>query len=482
MSKKKKGGLENLILVIVDCLFFIGKVCWFGVQSRHFRSFESWLVLLNVAMLFTCAVVGSTNYLEMVFNFAFMGDMPFYFKGFFRISPMGQCYTLWGLIFVGFLFNWGFDDFRRKNIFQRAIRRAGLKTALGETPQIKAIIPTGEYRSKVVVESYGVGLDKFEKQKASLTAGFRQKVESIVSHEDKGQIVIHLCERDLPKMVGFYELYRHVKAPDSFIVGQGRHGPIVQSIRSLPHLLVSGATGGGKSVFFRSTILSLLKSSPHIQVYLLDLKRGVEVKEFSSLPNVKTAKHEQEATHILGLLVQEMHRRYKLLEKNGHKYIDPKRDKLDLIVVGIDEAAVLFRKKSNAEANGYMSELARLARAAGIHLVPATQKPVKDAIDTEILDNLSGRMTFRMVSSAASNVAMGGNLARKLPPVKGRAMWTNGSEHKEVQAPYVDDELVKNEIEEINQEFVSGIRKNFQPLLKTSVERSLSKAREDDIQ
>ena len=157
-------------------------------------------------------------------------------------------------------------------------------------------------------------------------------------------------------------------------------------------------------------MLSLLKNSPHIQMYLLDLKRGVEVKEFAALPNVMITADEAEATNILEALVDEMHRRYEFLEQSGHKSIEPARDKLDLIVVGIDEAAVLLGKGANETARKCMGELARLARAAGIHLIHATQKPVKEAISTEILDNLAGRMTFKMISLAASNVAMGGKL------------------------------------------------------------------------
>ena len=135
----------------------------------------------------------------------------------------------------------------------------------------------------------------------------------------------------------------------------------------------------------------------------MDLKRGVEVKEFSSLPNVKIAKDKRQATQILKALVEEMNHRYRILEEKGDKSITPKRDKLD---------------------------------------------------------NLPARMTFRMISSAASNVAMGGNLARKLPSIKGRAMWTHGSEYKEVQAPYVNDESVKEELELINQEFANGTRRS----------------------
>ena len=156
------------------------------------------------------------------------------------------------------------------------------------------------------------------------------------------------------------------------------------------------------------------------------MKRGVEVKEFAALPNVRTAKNENEAKNILKLLVAEMHRRYEILEKSGHKSIDTVRDKLDLLVVGIDEAAALFGKSANTTARKCMGELARLARAAGIHLIPSTQKPVKEAISTEILDNLSERMTFRMISAAASSAALGRNAAQNLPAIEGRAVWSNG--------------------------------------------------------
>ena len=383
-------------------------------------------------------------------------------------------FTMVGVFVVLAVFIYGSKDFRRHVVFQKAIERAGLKTATGEKPRVKAVVPIGVHRLKVIVETCGVGINKFQAQKDSLTAGFRQKVEDIVHGKDMGKVEIVLCERDLPSMISFPELYGHIKEPYSFIVGQSINGAIVQKIQSLPHLLISGATGGGKSVFFRSTMLSLLKSSPHIQLYLLDLKRGVEVKEFAALPNVRTATDETEATNILEALVAEMHRRYEILESSGHKSIDPKRDKLDLIVVGIDEAAALLGKSTNETARNCMSELARLARAAGIHLIPSTQKPVKEAISTEILDNLAGRMTFRMISSAASNVALGGNYAQKLPAIKGRAMWCNGSERRQVQAPYVDDELIETELEVINQEFKDGIRQNFNSLLEVGDDDKIS--------
>ena len=107
----------------------------------------------------------------------------------------------------------------------------------------------------------------------------------------------------------------------------------------------------------------------------------------------------------------------------------------------------------------------------------ATQKPVKDAIDTGTLDNLPGRMTFRMISSAASNVAMGGNAAKKLPAIKGRAMWMNGHEHKEVQAPYISDHDMAKELQLIQSDFDCSKRENFRPMLKIEEKTVVSQER-----
>ena len=112
---------------------------------------------------------------------------------------------------------------------------------------------------------------------------------------------------------------------------------MAQPIRALPHLLIAGTSGNGKSMFFNQALISLTKTSPHIQLYLLDLKLGLEVRAYSDLPNVRIAKDSDEAVNLLQVVVNEMMERFKYLEKNGYKIIDPVRDSKDLIVVGVDE-------------------------------------------------------------------------------------------------------------------------------------------------
>ena len=367
MSKSNNNEmLENIVLMLCKSLYALAQVCYFGWRRIDFKDLNTltFFMLINGIPLL---ILFGTHHHSQAIHF---------------VLP------LTGALAVITLFACGLKPFSRHVLFQKAIVRAGLKTAMGEIPKIKAIVPIGEHRLKVIVDTVGVGINKFRTQQDSLTAGFRTKVEDIAYGKDMGKVELILCTRDLPSMVSFHELYPRIKEPCSFIVGQSIKGTVVQQIQSLPHLLISGATGGGKSVFFRATMLSLLKSSPHIQLYLLDMKRGVEVKEFADLPNVKTAKNEIEAKNTLEALVNEMNRRYETLERNGHKSIDPKRDKLDMIVVGIDEAAVLFNKGGNASAGECMGKLARLARASCIHLVVATQKPVKEAISQEFKDGV----------------------------------------------------------------------------------------------
>ncbi len=239
-------------------------------------------------------------------------------------------------------------------------------------------------------------------------------------------------------------------------------------------MLIAGSTGGGKSVFFCQVFVCLLKHSRHIQVYLIDLKRGVEVKEFGQLPNVRIAKDETEAVQLLQALRDEMQKRFVFMEKNGLKKIDPNLHKKDLIVVGIDEASVLFGKTSIssakkelvAKARDLTDEIAKLARAAGIHLVIATQKSIKESLDTKTLENLTGRMIFKMSTHAGSNTALGNVKAYSLPDIKGRGIWAGGNKYIEIQAPFLSETELDDECKEIAESLKEHGTGNHQPMIE----------------
>ncbi len=465
-TKAKTDPLDKLLDVMGKMVTTLGHICFFGLRRVNLKDFVLWLKFGTAVSCLMILTLGPENHLNQTLRFLDFDGTNSVISLVLKIPAGIQFGLLIVITLVLSLVVLGLSAFMEHGKLQKALNKVGLKSALGKEPEIKRITKTGDLRKKITVETHGIGLGLFEAKRDSLQAAFRMRVESIESANDLGQVEIYLCAKELPKMVQYADLYTHVKDPYSIIVGQSSKGPVIQSLLSLPHMLISGATGGGKSVFFRSSMLSLLKSSPHIQLYLLDMKRGVEVKEFSELPNVKTAKNKTEAISMLDTLLKEMHRRYDILENAGEKLVDPVRDNLDIIVIGIDEAAVLFSKSSDVEgAREKISELARLGRAAGFHIIPATQKPIKDAIDTDTLDQMNGRMTFRMLSSAASTAATGGGAAKKLPAIKGRAIWSHGADEIEVQTPFINDKFLKAELEVIKTEFKQGKRQNFGELL-----------------
>jgi S-DNA-T family DNA segregation ATPase FtsK/SpoIIIE len=208
-------------------------------------------------------------------------------------------------------------------------------------------------------------------------------------------------------------------------------------------------------------------------MYLLDLKGGVEMKEFAQLPNVSVAKSEKDAVNILRRVKLEMERRFEYMEKKGYKKIEPERDKMDLIVIGVDEASVLYTKPSSrngaaeliAEARDLTESLAKLARAAGIHLVLATQKVTKETVPTSIQENIGGRMCFRMNTLQGSLTILGNKLAFELPDHPGRAIWSAGNQYVELQAPLLSEEETLRELEVIKFDYEQGKKKNYNAML-----------------
>jgi DNA segregation ATPase FtsK/SpoIIIE-like protein len=357
---------------------------------------------------------------------------------------------------------------------QKCLDTIGLSNAVGGTPKVIREIVVDENRSKVHIIAKGIGTNRFETNKNDLESALERIIETINILPDRRTVEIIVCKKALRKDISYYEAVTALKNPYNFLIGESANGILTADIRELPHLLIAGSTGGGKSAFFRQVFVSLLKFSPNLQVYLIDLKRGIEVKEFAQLPNVRIAKDETEAVKLLEALRDEMHRRFVFMEQNGIKKIDPKLHKRDLIVVGIDEASVLYGKtsinktKSNqvAKARELTDEIAKLARAAGIHLIIATQKSVKDSIDTKTLENLTGRMIFRMSTHTGSNTALGNSKAFKLPDIKGRGIWGGGNKYIEIQTPFLSEVEFDEECKEIAEKMKEQGIENYQPMIE----------------
>lgn len=356
----------------------------------------------------------------------------------------------------------------------RALRHLGLKSSTGAEPKVIGVHDLSHTKTKIVVQSVGIDIASFQSKKGTLESSLDKIVQEIRQSPTSKRIVeIIASSKELPKMLRFDSVSEKLSRPYSFLVGEASSGLVTGDLRELHHMMIAGSTGGGKSVFFKQALIGLLKSSDHVQLYLIDLKRGVEMKLFDPLPNVHIAKEVAEALDCLRKVVAEMDRRFIYLEKKGFTEIDCQRDKLDRIVVGVDEASVLFtversaqfNKKEAHEARELTDKLTKLGRAAGIHVILATQKVTKETIDTRVQTNVHAKICFRVNTIASSMTVLGNKKAAELPEIKGRGIWSVGSNDIEVQVPFLSQAEANDEIAHLAQKFSGKKSLNFQELL-----------------
>jgi S-DNA-T family DNA segregation ATPase FtsK/SpoIIIE len=190
--------------------------------------------------------------------------------------------------------------------------------------------------------------------------------------------------------------------------------PIIADLRDMPHMLIAGATGAGKSVAMNSFLISLLyQNSPEdLKMILIDPKR-VELREYNGIPHLLTPviTDPEKAAIALRWCVSEMNRRYQTCAEKGKRNItdynsDPAiEDKMSTIVVVIDELADLMMA-AGKEVEASICRIAQMARAVGMHLVIATQRPSVDVITGLIKANIPARVAFAVSSSVDSRTIL----------------------------------------------------------------------------
>ena len=233
-------------------------------------------------------------------------------------------------------------------------------------------------------------------------------------------------------------------------------------INKTPHLLVAGSTGSGKSVCINSMLVSILmRTKPdEVQLVLVDPKK-VELSMYNGVPHLKTpvVTDPKKANIVLKKIVVEMEHRYDLFEESGTKniagynaYIDKKNKtkssfeqikKLPYIVVIIDELADLMLVAAK-EVEESIMRITQMARAAGIHLIVATQRPSTDVITGVVKANIPSRISFAVSSSIDSRTILDMTGAEKLLG-KGDMLFLPQGENTpiRVQGTFVSDEEIK---------------------------------------
>jgi len=228
--------------------------------------------------------------------------------------------------------------------------------------------------------------------------------------------------------------------------------PIVGDLFSMPHLLIAGTTGSGKSVCINTIILSLLyKYTPEkCNLILIDPKM-LELSAYEGIPHLlcPVITEAKKATAALGWAVKEMESRYKLMTSVGVKNIDGYNSKhkkhMPYIVVIVDEMSDLMLI-AGKEIENYIQRLSQMARAAGIHIIMATQRPSVDVITGTIKANFPTRISFQVSSKIDSRTILGEQGAEQLLGKGDMLFMSSANRIIRIHGPYVSE----SEIEKIN--------------------------------
>jgi len=251
------------------------------------------------------------------------------------------------------------------------------------------------------------------------------------------------------------QAFKNSNSPLTIALGKDISGnPVITDLRRLPHLLIAGSTGSGKSIFLHSVILSLIyKSTPQeVKFLMIDPKR-IELSVYEGIPYLlhPVVLDPKTATKALRWLVDEMERRYAIFEEVGARnlesYNENFEEKLPYIVLIIDELADLMLI-SLKEVETLLTRLAQMARAAGIHLLVATQRPSVDVITGTIKVNFPARISFQVTSKVDSRTILDTHGAERLLGAGDMLFMPPGSSHLErIHAPFISEKEIKNIVE-----------------------------------
>ena len=412
----------------------------------------------------------------VLFAYYLLFDLDIKFAQFFRsdlyleVNNYKMFLTLFaassGLIFFGF--EKAFARMKLTERLQKAFDYCDLKSG-GLYPSFIKDEPVDEYVRQMKLFVPGIPLQRFKDKKIELEAHFNVTIVKIFEEEnDKTRININYSMRNLPTSV-------ILENPESYVdgdipIGIGYGTQIKINLKDMGHMLVAGQTGGGKSNFLKTVTSILCLNNSDADVYFLDFKEGIEMmalknKLGSIQNNFHTKDGPEKSIEFLSGLGEVLTTRLNEIKKSGainfDEYlkkqvatipqINPKNrseaqnkvEKLKRLFIVIDEVAEVYvkshasSKELKTKAREAINKIARQGRAAGVHLIVATQKPDSQSFDQTVKTNMPAILCFPMPSQVASITVLGTKRAFDLDPeIKGRAIYKFGPSLHEVQTYY----------------------------------------------
>lgn len=338
----------------------------------------------------------------------------------------------------------------------------------------------------------GVSIKKIPSYELDIKKSLAAKTVNIQAPIPGSEYVGIELENDTFTNVSLRELiesnnFQNCTDPLPIAIGKDISGEIiVKSLTKMVHMLIAGQTGSGKSVFIHSIILSLIyKYSPDdLRLMLIDPKR-VEFNRYNGLPHLVTPEvvlGTEKAVNALKWCVSEMDRRFNLMEKAGYNNISTYNNseivksgqlpRFPYIVIVLDEfAEVIMANKKDTEA--CIQRITQLARACGMHLILATQRPSVDVISGVIKNNVPSRVAFSLASAFDSKTIIGTTGAENLLGQGDMLFAPSGtSVISRLQAAYCSDDEIKKVIDYVK----DNNQSNYDDSVALSINSPLSKS------
>ena len=306
----------------------------------------------------------------------------------------------------------------------------------------------------------GIKINKITSLADDLALGLKAASVRIVAPiPGKSAVGIEVANREKEivylKEILASEAFKKARSKLTLALGKDISGrPVVTDLAKMPHLLIAGATGTGKSVCLHAMLLSLLyKATPEeVRLLLIDPKR-IELSVYENIPHLlyPVVLEPKTATQALKWAVAEMERRYQLLEearaRNLDSYNAEAEEKLPYLVIVVDELADLM-VVSSKEVETSLTRLAQMARASGIHLLLATQRPSVDVLTGIIKANFPARISFQVSSRTDSRTILDTGGAERLLGAGDMLFLPPGtSKLKRIHGAYVSEREVKRVVE-----------------------------------
>jgi len=471
---------ERIAEDLFNGIYHLIKIFYAGI-GEFFRFIQTKYFEFIFVTVPTCTLLTFTQWdLKLIFNFfpnrfgkgivqlVWGGSNPTHFLHLFTTEFAILCFIL------------GLKVIRNKNKWNTFFETISLKNGIGGYPTLLKTSSLNEFQKCFIFQSSGIGVEQFQNKKSALESMIKLEIETITIGTNPSIIKIITNSKRLPFFLNFESAKEQLDlSQGEFILGDSKQGLKKANLTKLPHLLIAGTTGGGKSVFFKQTLLGLLTSSKNIEMNLIDLKGGLEFSDFKCFSNVSIVKSINHAANLLQKIESEMMKRFDYLEKTHRKEIMPERDQMPRIIIAVDEASVLYANmdkysddyEDSIVARNLTDKIAKLGRAAAIHLILATQKVSKETISTSIQENISARMCFQMNTLPGSLALLGDKRAIDLPAIAGRGIWSHGNDSFEVQVPFVDERTIRSSITSSNLE---PVKVQNQPSNKSKLQDILS--------